>query len=170
MIMKKFFYLVALLALFALNANAQSTPWKIIDMEDVSRHGGNAAYDDETLTVTFKGKNDRWIDLPGLKGDLTGHHVIVMNIEKSDVVLKIAVRYKDEEGKTKQVDAMTLYSRMGKPITKSTELKIDLLGKGSKASADILKDVVSIRVAMAKPATDRPDEPWEVQFGQVLVP
>ena len=164
--MKKFAFMYALMAMFCVTAMAQ-TPWKILDMEDVTRHGSNADYDDETTTVTFKGDRDRWIDLPGLKGDLTGHTTLEVNIEKSDVILKFAIRYKDANGKTQQHNGVTLWGRMGKAITKPTKLKVDLTNKG-KIEDDIFKDVVSIRVAMAKACTDK-TEPWEVKFGEVVV-
>lgn len=166
--MKRLTMIFALMAMCAMNMMAQSTPWKIIDMEDVTRHGSNAEYDDETTTVTFKGDRDRWIDLPGIKGDITGHTTLLVNVEKSDVVLKFAIRYKDAEGKTQQNNGVTLWGRMGKAIEKPTELKIDLTNKG-KVDPEVFKNVISIRVAMAKPSTDK-TEPWEVKFGQVIVP
>lgn len=164
--MKKYAFLFALVALFAVNVNAQ-TPWKIIDMEDVSRHGSNADYDDETTTATFKGEKDRWIDLPGIKGDISEHTNLVINVESADCVLKIAVRYKDENGKAQQAIAATLYGRMGKAIEKATKLKIDLTNKG-KITPEMLKDVIGIRIAMAKPSVDK-TEPWKVKFGEVAL-
>lgn len=167
MIMKKLAMMIALMATMTLNAVAQSTPWKIVDMEDVSKHGANAQYDDETCTVTFKNKWDRWIDLPGVKGDLTEHTQLNLTIKKSTCMLKVAIRYKDEEGKTKQVDAATFYSSMGKTIDKDKTIKVDLTNKG-KIGEDILKDVISIRIAMAK-AVDGNEEPWMTQFGEVSI-
>ena len=158
--------MIALLATFTLTTMAQ-TPWKIVDMEDVSKHGANAQYDDETCTATFKGKWDRWIDLPGVKGDLTEHTKLNMTILKSTCMLRVALRYKDAEGKMKQVDVSTLYSTMGKSIDAKKVAKIDLTNKG-KVDAEILKNVEAIRIAMAK-AVDGNEEPWMVQFGEVSI-
>ena len=166
--MKKFMLMFALATLFVINGNAQSAPWKIIDMEDVSRHGGNAEYDDETTTVTFKGEKDRWIDLPGVSGDLTEHTKLNVTIKKSTCMLRFAIRYKDADGKTQQKICATCYKSMGKTIEKDTLLKIDLTDKG-KIGEDVLKNVVSIRVAMAK-AVDGNEAPWDVQFGEVVMP
>ena len=158
--------MVALMAMFAVTTMAQ-TPWKIVDMEDVSKHGGNCQYDDETCTATFKEKWDRWFDLPGVSGDLTGHTQLNLTIKKSTCMLKVAIRYKDAEGQTKQVDAATFYSSMGKTIDKDKTIKVDLTNKG-KVTEDMLKNVVSIRIAMAK-AVDGNEEPWETQFGEVTI-
>ena len=168
--MKRLVMFVALVATVALSAVAQkkgATPWKIVDMEQVNRHGGNADYDDETCTVTFKGSSDRWIDLPEVSGDLTGHTQLNMTINKSTCMLKVCLRYKDAEGKTKQVDAATLYYNMGKTIDSDKKMKIDINNKG-KVDEEILKNIVSIRLAMAK-AVDGNEEPWEVQFGEVTI-
>ena len=164
--MKKFATIIMLLAAFAFTAVAQ-TPWKIINMEEVQRHGGNADYDDETLTATFTGSSDRWIDLPGISGDLTGHTQLNMTIQKSTCMLKVCLRYKDADGKTQQVDAATLYYNMGKTIESAKKMKIDLTNKG-KVDAEILKNIVSIRLAMAK-AVDGNEAPWTVQFGEVSI-
>lgn len=164
--MKKLAMMVALLATFTLTAMAQ-TPWKIINMEDVTRHGGNCDYDDETCTATFTGKSDRWIDLPGVKGDLTEHTKLKMTFLKATCMIKVCLRYKDAEGNTKQVDASTLYGTMGKTIESKKSTTIDLTNKG-KIGEDILKNVTSIRVAMAK-AVDGNEEPWMVQFGEVTI-
>lgn len=164
--MKKIGMMIALMAMFCLTATAQ-TPWKIINMEEVTRHGGNADYDDETCTVEFKGSSDRWIDLPGVNGDLTEHTQLNMTIKKSTCMLKICLRYKDSEGKNKQVDASTLYYSMGKSIDKDKKCKIDLTNKG-KIGEDVLKNITSIRIAMAK-AVDGNEEPWSVQFGEVTI-
>ena len=165
--MKKLVMMVAFLATFALTAVAQSTPWKIIDMENVTKHGGNCDYDDETLTATFKEKWDRWFDLPEVSGDLTQHTKLTMNIKKSTCMLKVVVRYKDANGKQQQVDAATFYRQMGKTIDKDTKIDCDLTNKG-KIGEDILRNVTSIRISMAK-AVDGNEEPWEVQFGEVSI-
>lgn len=159
--------MVALLATFTLTTMAQSTPWKIIDMEMVNRHGGNCDYDDETCTATFTQKWDRWIDLPGVSGDITGHTQLNMVIKKSTCMLKVVLRYKDADGKTQQVDASTLYYSMGKTIESDKKVKVDLTNKG-KIGEDVLKNIVSIRISMAK-AVDGNEEPWEVQFGEVSI-
>lgn len=164
--MKKFILIFALVAMCAVNAAAQ-TPWKIVDMEGVTKHGSKADYDNETLTATFFGQSDRWIDLPDVKGDLSEHTTLVVNVEKSDCVLRIALRYKDADGKVQQAIVATCYGSMANPITKHKTLKFDLTNKG-KITTDMLKQVVSIRVAMAKPSTDK-TEPWDVTFGEVSI-
>lgn len=164
--MKKLAMMVALLATFTLTAMAQ-TPWKIVDMEQVTRHGGNCDYDDETLTATFKEKWDRWFDLPEVSGDLTQHTQLNMVIKKSTCMLKVVLRYKDADGKQQQIDASTLYYSMGKTITKDKKVKVDLTNKG-KIGEDILKNITSIRISMAK-AVDGNEAPWETQFGEVTI-
>ncbi len=164
--MKKLVMLVALLATFALNGMAQ-TPWKIIDMENVTKHGGNCDYDDETLTATFKEKWDRWFDLPEVSGDLTEHTKLTLNIKKSTCMLKVVLRYKDADGKQQQVVAATFYRQMGKTIDKDTKITCDLTNKG-KIGDDVLKNVTSIRISMAK-EVDGNEAPWETQFGDVSI-
>ena len=164
--MKKLMLMFALVALFATNVAAQ-TPWKVIDMEYVTKHGSNCQYDDETCTATFKGSGDRWFDLPGLSGDLTQHAKFDMPVLKSNVRLSIYLRYKDADGKTQQVKAQTFYGQMGKEITSKKTLKVDLTNKG-KIGDDVLKNVVGVRVSMAK-VVGGAEEPWQVQFGDVVV-
>lgn len=159
--------MICLLAMFAVTMNAQSTPWKIIDMENISKHGGNCDWDDETLTATFKEKWDRWFDLPETSGDFTGHTKLTLNIKKSTCMLKVVVRYKDADGKQQQVDAAVFYRQMGKTIEKDTKIECDLTNKG-KIGEDILKNVTSIRISMAK-AVDGNEEPWETQFGEITI-
>ncbi len=157
---------VCLMAMFAVTMNAQ-TPWKIIDMENVTKHGGNCDYDDETLTATFKEKWDRWFDLPEVSGDITGHTQLNMTVLKSTCMLKVVLRYKDADGKQQQVDAAQLYYNMGKTIDSPKKMKIDLTNKG-KIGDDVLKNITSIRISMAK-AVDGNEEPWMVQFGEVTI-
>ena len=164
--MKKLMLLFALVALFATNSMAQA-PWKIIDMEYAVKYGSNCDYDDETCTATFKGQYNRWIDLPGLSGDLTGHTKLEAVILKSNVILTFNIRYKDADGKTQQVKAQTFYGQMGKEITSKKTLKVDLTNKG-KIGGDVLKNVTSVRVSMAK-AVAGAEEPWQVQFGDIVV-
>lgn len=159
--MKKILFVLASL-LLGVAAFAQDTPWKFIAMEEVTRHGGNCEYDDETCTAYFKGSSDRWIDLPGVNGNLNGHTDLTLNVLKSEVVLSVFVRYKDAEGKTQQVKAVTFYRQTGKPIDKLTPLKVDL-AKGGEITEEMLSNVTSIRVSMAKPSVDK-DEPWSVTF------
>ena len=158
--------MVALLATMTLGMMAQ-TPWKIVDMEQVNRHGNNCDYDDETCTATFKEKWDRWFDLPEVSGDLTQHTKLTMTIKKSTCMLKVVVRYKDADGKQQQVDAAQFYRQMGKSIDKDTKIVCDLTNKG-KIGEDILKNVTSIRISMAK-AVDGNEAPWETQFGEVTI-
>lgn len=159
--MKKILFVFAAI-LLGTAAFAQNAPWKFITMEEVARHGGNAEWDDETCTATFTGSSDRWIDLPGVSGDINGHTDLTLNVLKSEVILSVFVRYKDEEGKTQQVKAATLYRQTGKPINKLTALKIDLTNDG-EITEEMLANVTSIRVSMAKPCVDK-DEPWSVTF------
>ncbi len=156
-----------LTAFMCLSVSAQKTPWKFISMEEVTRHGGNATWDEETFTASFVGSSDRWIDLPGIKGDINGHTNLTLNLTKSEVIISVFVRYKDEEGNTKQVKACTLYRQTGKPIEKPTALKIDLTD-GGNITEEILANVTSIRVAMAKPCVDK-DEPWVVTFADSML-
>ena len=159
--MKKILFL-AISLLLSVTVSAQRTPWKFISMEEVTRHGGNATWDEETFTASFVGSSDRWIDLPGIKGDINGHTDLTLNVTKSEVILSVFVRYKDEEGKTQQVKAVTFYRQTGKPINKLTALKIDLTNDG-EITEEMLANVTSIRVSMAKPCVDK-DEPWSVTF------
>ena len=168
--MKKLAITLALAAALALPLAAQkqpATPWKIVDMELVSKHGGNCDYDDETCTATFTQKWDRWIDLPEVSGDLTEHTTLNMTILRSTCMLKVVLRYKDADGQQQQVDAATFYRQMGKTIDKETKIKCDLTN-GGKIGADILGNITSIRISMAK-EVDGNEEPWETQFGEVTI-
>lgn len=164
--MKRILFIL-LSVLFCVTASAQKTPWKFISMEEVTRHGGNASWDEETFTASFVGSSDRWIDLPGIKGDINGHTDLTLNITKSEVILSVFVRYKDDEGKTQQVKAVTFYRQTGKPISKPTALKVDLTD-GGNITEEMLSNVTSIRVAMAKPSVDK-DEPWTVTFADSML-
>ena len=158
--------MIAFLATFALTTMAQ-TPWKIIDLEQVTKHGGNCDFDDETLTATFKEKWDRWFDLPEVSGDLTEHTKLTMVVKKSTCMLKVVLRYKDADGKQQQVDAAQFYRQMGKTIDKDTKIDCDLTNKG-KIGDDVLKNITSIRISMAK-EVDGNEAPWETQFGEVTI-
>lgn len=164
--MKKLMLMFALVTLFTTNVLAQ-TPWKIVDMEYVTKHGGNCAYDDETCTATFKGSYDRWFDLPELSGDLTDHTKLSVTVLKSNIILTFNVRYRDADGKIQQIKAQTFYGQMGKEINAKKTLKVDLSNKG-KITDEILKNVTSIRVSMAKEAFGA-EEPWFCQFGDIVV-
>lgn len=164
--MKKLMLMFAFAAMCATNVMAQ-TPWKIVDMEYVTRQGGNCSYDDETCTATFRGQYDRWIDLPELKGDLSEHKTLSVTVLKSNVVLSFNIRYRDDDGNMKQVNAQTFYSTMGKEINGKKTFKVDLSNKG-KISDDILKKVEDVRVAMARPVPGT-SEPWVCQFGDIVV-
>ncbi len=148
-----------------LGVSAFAQTAKTIDMEDVTRIGSKCEYDDETCTATFTGQWDRWIDLPGVKGDLTATPNISVEVLKSNIILKFCVRYRNAEGKTEQVDVATVYGQMGKVITSKKVVKLNLLeaSKG-KLTEEMLKDVVSVRLAVGKTLGD---EPWEIQFGEV---
>ena len=167
--MKKLALCVAFMAAFAITAMAQDAkaPWKIIDLENVTKTGGNCDFDDETLTATFREKWDRWFDLPEVSGDLTGHTKLTMVIKKSTCMLKVVLRYKDAEGKQQQVDAAQFYRQMGKTIDKDTKIDCDLTNKG-KIGEDVLKNITSIRISMAK-EVDGNEAPWETQFGEVTI-
>ena len=82
-------------------------------------------------------------------------------------MLKVVLRYKDADGKQQQVDAATFYRQMGKSIDKDTKIKVDLTN-GGKIGDDVLKNITSIRISMAK-AVDGNEEPWETQFGEVTI-
>lgn len=166
--MKKIAFLIVALVMFTLSINAQgNAPYKIVNMEDVEKYSPNCDFDDETVTATFKGQNNRWLDVPGIKGDLTGHTKLSVEILKSNIMLTFSLRYKDADGKTQQVKVATCYSSMGKEITAKKVIKIDLTNKG-KVSEDILKNVSAIRISMAKQVSGA-EEPYSVQFGKVTL-
>lgn len=71
--MRKLVTFFCFMTMITVTVIAQSTSWKVVNMEEVTRHGANCEYDDLTCTATFTGKWDRWIDLPDVKGDLTQH-------------------------------------------------------------------------------------------------
>ena len=83
------------------------------------------------------------------------------------MILTFNVRYKDGEGKTQQVKAQTFYGQMGKGVDSKKTLEVDLTNKG-KIGDDILKNVTSVRVSMAKQASGA-EEPWICQFGDIVV-
>lgn len=165
--MRKLVTFFCFMTMITVTVIAQSTSWKVVNMEEVTRHGANCEYDDLTCTATFTGKWDRWIDLPDVKGDLTQHTQLKLAILKSTCMLKVIVRYRGEDGKIKEVTAATLYHTMGKTIESKKIAKIDLTNKG-KIGEDVLKNVVSIRISMAK-TVDGNEEPWTTQFGEVLI-
>lgn len=165
--MKRLVMLFCLMAAFTVTTMAQSTPWKIINMEDVTRHGKNCEWDDETCTATFKGKWDRWIDLPDVRGDLTEHTNMEMTILKADCLLKVVLRFKGEDGKTQEKTSNTFYSSMNKTIKSKKVIKVDITDKG-KIGEDILKNIVGIRISMAK-GVDGKEEPWTCQFGEIVI-
>lgn len=148
-------------------AQDKGTPWKIINMEEATRWGGNTSFDDETSTVFFTGSSDRWIDVPGLKGDIMGHTKMEFNILKSDCVMRVNLRYKDADGKVQQVVCQTFYGQMGKVINTKKVVKCDLTN-GDKISAEAFKNVVSVRISMAKNAAGS-EEPWNIQFGKIYL-
>lgn len=166
--MKKFALMfVALIAL----ASAQITSAQVrtIDMEEVTKTGGNCEYDDENCVASFSGRWDRWIDLPGVKGDISATPTIKMEILKSNVILRIAILYKGDDVKPTQVEVATFYSQMGKEINSAKTIKIDLIkGSKGKVTEDMLKNIVSIRVAMAKECSGA-EEPFMTQFGKVTL-
>lgn len=170
--MKKITLLLVLVAtLFAtMNVSAQGKndkPWKMVNMDEVEQYGGNTDYDNDTFTASFTGDFSRWIDLPGLKGDLTEHTKITFEILKSDCVMKVSLRYKDANGKTQQVTCQTFYGSMGKEITTKKLIKCDL-SNGGKVTEEMLKNATAVRISMAKPSTEH-GEPWSIQFGNVCV-
>lgn len=170
--MKKITFLLVLVAtLFVtMNVSAQGKndkPWKMVNMYEVEQYGGNTDYDNDTFTASFTGNYNRWFDLPGVKGDLTEHAKITFEILKSNCVMKVCLLYKNADGKTQQVTCQTFYGSMGKEITAKKLIKCDLTD-GGKITDEMLKNAVAIRVAMAKPSTDK-GEPWSIQFGNVCV-
>lgn len=170
--MKKITFLLVLVAtmFITMSVSAQGKndkPWKIVNMDDVEQYGGNTEYDNDTFTATFTGSYNRWFDLPDVKGDLSEHTKITFDILKSDCVMKVCLRYKDANGKVQQVTCQTFYGSMGKEITAKKTIKCDLTD-GGKVTADMLKNAVSVRIAMAK-SVDGKSEPWTIQFGNVRV-
>ncbi len=139
-------------------------------MDAVSKIGGNTTYDDENTTATFTGQWNRWIDLPGISGDISDTPNLEMEILKSNVILRVVLRIQAEgESKPREVQAAAFYGQMGKEISASKLVKINLV-KGSKGEVtnDDLKNIVSVRISMAK-AIDGAEEPWAVQFGKVCL-
>lgn len=169
--MKKIAFLLMMLmgivCVSTVKAQSKGTPWKIINMEEATRWGGNADFDDATSTVSFTGSSDRWIDVPGVKGDISGHTQMEFNILKSDCVMRVNLRYKDADGKVQQVACQTFYGQMGKVIKAKKTIKCDLTNDG-KIPAEAFKNVVSIRISMAKNAAGS-EEPWNIQFGKVYL-
>lgn len=158
---------VAVICVTTANAQSKGTPWKILNMEDATRWGSNASYDDETCLVEFEGSSDRWIDVPGVSGDLTGHTKLELDVLKSNCVLRVWLRYKDAAGKTQQVACQTFYGQMGKEINVKKVIKCDL-SDGGKVPAEALKNVVSIRLSMARGVAGV-EAPWSIQFGKVYL-
>lgn len=158
------------IAFFAiLSAQVVNAQKLVVDMEEVSKTGGNCDYDDENCTATFTGKYDRWFDLPGIKGDLTATPNLNMEILKSNVILRVAIRYKGDDVKPIQVDVASFYGQMGKEITSSKNIKINLIkGSKGKLTEEMLKNVVSVRIAMAKECSGA-EEPFQAQFGKVTL-
>jgi hypothetical protein len=84
-------------------------------MEQVSKIGGNATYDDENCQANFTGQWNRWLDLPGVEGDISATHTLQMEILKSNVVLKVVLRTKVEgESKPKETEVAVFWDQMGK--------------------------------------------------------
>jgi hypothetical protein len=164
--MKKFVVMMTLLMGIAFGAQAQTV--RDVDMDAVSKIGGNTVYDDENSTATFTGQWNRWIDLPGISGDISDTPNLQMEILKSNVILRVVLRVKVEgESKPKEVEAAAFYGQMGKAITASKLVKINLVkGSKGKVSDEDLKNIVSVRISMAKAVEDA-EEPWSVQFGKV---
>lgn len=151
-----------------LNVSAQKEPYKIVSMEDVTRWGSNCDYDAETCTATYKGPYSRWFDIPGMTGDFSEHSKIRLDVLESTVMLKFVIRYRDEDGKTQEVTAATLYRQMGSTITKKKTIKLDLAGNDGEYK-EMLKNCVGIRVSMAK-AVDGAEEPeWMTKFGTQFI-
>lgn len=167
--MKKIAFLIVSFVMFTLSVNAQNdkTVYKIVNMEDVEKYGKNVDFDDENVVATFKNKWDRWIDIPEISGDLTGHKNLSIEILKSNVMLAVYLRYKDADGKMQQVKVSQFYHSMGKEINSKKVVKVDLSNKG-KISDDILKNVSAIRISMAQ-AVSGAEEPYQVQFGKVTL-
>jgi hypothetical protein len=167
--MKKMILMMALLMGAVIGAKAQTAALNV-DMEQVSKIGGNATYDDENCLATFTGQWNRWLDLPGVEGDLTATPTLQMEILKSNVVLKVVLRTKVEgESKPKETEVAVFWGQMGKEITSSKLVKIHLVnGSKGKVTEDDLKQVVSVRISMAKQVEDA-EEPWFAQFGKVTL-
>jgi len=92
--MKKMILMMALLMGAAYGVKAQTAPAGItVDMEQVSKIGGNATYDDENCQANFTGQWNRWLDLPGVEGDISATPTLQMEILKSNVVLKVVAAH-----------------------------------------------------------------------------
>ena len=166
--MKKFCLCLAVLLSAALTVMAQNEPYKMISLEEVVKHGGHCDFNTETCEARFDGNSDRWFDVPGFQGDFSEHSNIEMEVLESNVILKFVIRYKNEEGKTKEVNCATLYGQMGKGISKKKTLKLDLSKDGE--FAEQLKSMVALRVAMGKPANNAEEgDAWYCKFGTRVI-
>lgn len=169
--MKRYCILLSLLLLTAamMWAAPRKEPYQILSMEDVGKWGANCDYDVETCVATFTGKANRWFDLPGVQGDYSKHTHFQLDVLQSNVVLKVVVRYVDENGKTREITCATLTDQMGYGITKKQTVRFDLRGDEDQC-VGLLKNIISVRISMAKLCDGAEDDQvWFCRFGTQLI-
>ncbi len=150
-------------------AGPRKEPYLILSMEDVGKWGANCDYDVETCTATFTGSSNRWFDLPGMQGDFSKHTRVQFDVMGSNVVLKVVVRYVDENGKTREITCATLTDQMGYGITKRKTVRFDLRGDEDQC-VGLLKNVLSVRISMAKLSDGSEDDKiWFCHFATRLM-
>lgn len=155
--------------MIVLGISAQNEPYKIFSMEDVTRVGKNCDYDPDTRTAVFKDKWDRWFDVPSMQGDFSEHSKIQFDVLESNVILKVVLRYRGEDGKTKEATIGTLYGQMGKVISSKKTIKLDLKGKEGEF-AEALKSLVGLRISMGKVCDGVEEgEEWKCVFGSQFI-
>ena len=148
--MKKIGLIFCLLCSVALLwASPRKEPYQILSMEDVGKWGANCDYDVETCMAVFKGSGNRWFDLPGVQGDYSKHTRVQFDVLQSNVILKVVVRYVDENGKTREITCAQLNDQMGYGISKKHTVKFDLRGDEDQC-VGLLGNVISVRISMAK--------------------
>lgn len=129
---------------------------------------GNTVYDAGSQTFTFSGSSNRWFDLPGLKGDISSHPVLMMWVSSSNVLISINVRHDvDGDGTSTQTTAATLYGQTNKIISTRTLVQLDLSAQ-SAITEDMLKNVTSIRISMNK-AADGASEPYHISLDRIVL-
>lgn len=144
-----------------------------VEWEEFNLGKGNTVYDAATKTFTFNGSSNRWFDLPGLKGDLSGHTGLHMWVTASTVTLRVCVRYYDsEQGKTVQIDGNPMSGQTGSVIESRKEIKLDLMeylsGKGLTEA--ILKDVSAVRVSVTGGAgTVTESDGWKLTLDRIVL-
>ena len=146
-------------------AGPRKEPYQILSLEDVAKWGPNCDYDVETCMALFQGSGNRWFDLPGIQGDYSQHTLLQLEVLQSNVILKVVLRYADENGKTREITCATLTDQMSYGITKKRNIKIDLRGDEDQC-VGLLDNVVGVRISMAKLCDGSEDDKiWFCHFG-----